>query len=93
MNSSKAPVKILAGVREVNKFNLYKIVQRGKNPAVIEFSTKQTLLFRIELPQVIDFEEKQPQLQVISMLCDAGLTAFRANSAAVEGSLLHTPAP
>lgn len=27
------------------------------------------------------------------MLCDAGLTAFRANSAAVEGSLLHTPTP
>lgn len=36
----------------MNKFHLYKIVQKGRNPAVTAFSTKQTFLFRNELPEV-----------------------------------------
>lgn len=39
-------------MREVNKFNSYKIVQKGRNPAVTAFSTKQTFVFRKELPEV-----------------------------------------
>lgn len=36
----------------MNKFNSYKIVQKGRNPAVTAFSTKQTFVFRKELPEV-----------------------------------------
>lgn len=63
MNSSKAPVKILAGVREVNKFNLYKIVQRRKNLAVIEFSTKQTLLSELSYLKLLILRKNNPNFK------------------------------